>query len=298
MTNVNLKLLQTFFLAAEMGSFRKAADETHRSPSAVSLQVRELEKQIGVSLFVRTSQCAVLTPEGRMLLEQIRRTMTDVRAALEQLSDIALSRRGLIKIACAPTLASTRLPNILAMFRLRFPSSDVEVRELSTAGALDLLRGGKAEFFIGPAMPGMTDFHFESVARDTLCACVPAAYDRGQKQLSIRDLGGVPLILLDHSATIRGIIDSVAKELGFNFHVHYEVQQAITAIALAASGLGVAIVPKAALAQANTVTFRLVPLSDLGAHRDIGIITLRGYTGQTPARQLLKLIRNNLKEIA
>lgn len=297
MGKVNLKLLHTFLLAAEKGSFRKAADESNRSPSAISLQIRELEQQIGVTLFVRTPQSTTLTPEGRVLLSQVQRTVTDVRAALDQLSDIALRRRGHIKIACAPTLASTRLPNILATFRLRFPASEVEVRELSTPGALELLRNHKVEFFIGPAIPNMGDFHFEPVVRDTLCACVPAIYDRGQKQLSIRDLGGIPLILLDSSAAVRGIIESVARDLDINFHAQYEVQQAITAIALASSGLGIAIVPKAALAQANAVTFRPVPLSDAGAHRDLGLVTLRGYSGGGHAQQLLKLIRQNLKQM-
>ena len=56
MSSINLKLLQTFLLAAENGSFRRAAEESNRSPSAVSMQIRDLEEQIGISLFIRTSQ--------------------------------------------------------------------------------------------------------------------------------------------------------------------------------------------------------------------------------------------------
>jgi DNA-binding transcriptional LysR family regulator len=297
MDKINLKLLHTFLRAAEKGSFRKAAEDSNRSPSAISLQIRELEEQIGVKLFIRTPRSTMLTPEGRVLVGQVQRTVTDVRGALEQLSNMAKRRRGHIKIACAPTLASTRLPNILATFRLRFPTIEVEVRELSTRGALELLRNHKVEFFVGPAIPNMGDFRFERIVRDTLCACVPAIYDQGQRQLTIKDLAGIPLILLDSSAAIRGIIDSIAREQGIDFHAQYEVQQAITAIALASSGLGVAIVPKAALAQANAVTFRLVPLSDAGAHRDLGLITLRGYAAESHSQQLLKLIHQNLKQM-
>ncbi|MEI4261200.1 LysR family transcriptional regulator [Roseovarius sp. D0-M9] len=54
MSNINLKLFQTFLLAAEHGSFRRAAEESNRSASAVSMQIRTLEEQIGINLFHRT----------------------------------------------------------------------------------------------------------------------------------------------------------------------------------------------------------------------------------------------------
>ena len=92
--NVNLKLLQTFLLAAEYGSFRRAAEESNRSPSAVSMQIRDLEEQVGISLFIRTPQRANLTPEGKILHEQVRRAMADVQAGLQRLSEVAAMRKG------------------------------------------------------------------------------------------------------------------------------------------------------------------------------------------------------------
>ena len=104
MASINLKLLQTFLLAAEFGSFRKAAEESNRSPSAVSMQIRELEERIGISLFIRTPQKANLTSEGQALFEEIRRAMGDVQASLDRLTEIAARRKGKIQIACAPPM--------------------------------------------------------------------------------------------------------------------------------------------------------------------------------------------------
>jgi DNA-binding transcriptional LysR family regulator len=296
-TKVNLKLLHTFMLAAEQGSFRKAAEETNRSPSAISMQIKDLEEQVGVNLFLRTPQRITLTSEGRMLLEQVKSAVTEVQAGLDQLSDLALRRKGHVRIACAPTLASTRLPNILATFKVRHPRSKVEVRELPTAASLEMLRRGEIEFFVGPSIPGMADFVFEPIAHDPVLACVPAIYDEGKDSLSLADLETTPLILLSHGTAIRGVIDSIADAAGLSLDVQYEVQQGITAIALASAGLGVAIIPRIATLQNNYSQFRLVPLSDPSAAREIGIVTLRGYVHHSYAEQLIDLFRNNFKDL-
>jgi DNA-binding transcriptional LysR family regulator len=296
LTNVNLKLLHTFLLAAEQESFRKAADESNRSPSAVSMQIRGLEEQIGVPLFRRTPQKVILTPEGRLLFDQVKRAVQEVQAGLDQLSDAAMSRRGHIRIACVPTLASTRLPNILATFRVRYPRSLVDVREISTASILELLRKHEVEFGLAPAIPNMGEFQFEPILDDPLYACVPPTLDDGKEMIELADLSGKPCILLSPTTAVRATIDSALDALHVRLDVQFEVQQATTAIALAAAGLGIAIIPKIALLQASAPQFRVVPIVDSVVHRKIGLITARGYVQHPTSEQLMSLIRTNLRQ--
>lgn len=293
--HVNLKLLHTFLLAAEQESFRKAADKSNRSPSAVSMQIRGLEEQIGVPLFRRTPQKVILTAEGRMLFDQVRHAMRDVQAGLDQLADAAQSRRRHIRIACAPTLASTRLPNILANFRVRYPRSLVDVRENSTASILDLLRNQEVEFGLAPSIPNMGEFVFEPILDDPLYACVPPALDDGKERLGLADLVGQPCIMLSNSTAVRGTIDIALEALGITLDVQYEVQQATTAIALASSGLGVAILPKITLLLMSAPQFRAVPITNSVVHRKIGLITARGYVQHSTSEQLMNLIRASLR---
>jgi DNA-binding transcriptional LysR family regulator len=295
MANINLKLLHTFLLAAEKESFRRAADAANRSPSAISLQIRELEEQIGVVLFVRTSRRVLLTQEGQTLLAQVKKTVMDVNMVLDQLSEAAQRKRGYIVIACAPTLASSRMPNILANFKIKHPSVVVGVQEIPTEGALDLLESEKVDFFIGPPIPDMADFEFDAIGKDPLVACIPPAFDLGQKEISIGSLVNTPLILLNRTTATRGIIDRISAGLGVQLHAQYEVQNAITAIALAEAGLGVAIVPKGALRNANVGQSRIVALSNSGAYREVGVITRRGLSLHLHSQQLIKLIRSSLQ---
>lgn len=67
-SQINLKLIQTFLTVAEMKSFRGAADQVKRSQSAVSMQIKQLEEQLGVALFHRTTRSVKLTAEGEKLV--------------------------------------------------------------------------------------------------------------------------------------------------------------------------------------------------------------------------------------
>lgn len=296
LNNVNLKLLQTFLLAAEHGSFRRAAEESNRSPSAVSMQIRDLEEQVGLSLFVRTPQSANLTPAGRLLYEQVHTAMTDLQAGLEKLSEIAGRRRSHVSIGCAPTLAATRLGNILATFRKRYPRSVVDVKETPPHGALTLLQDQMIELYIGPEVPNMTEFHFEPILEDSFAVCVPVDFDEGAAEFTLADIAAYPLILLDAQTAARGLIDRLAGERGLELNIQYEVQYAYTAIALASAGLGVALVPSIAIPMLQRAEFRVVPLVDAEAVRSVGIITAKGYVQHSYSEQLMDLIRTELRQ--
>ncbi|MBR0797944.1 LysR family transcriptional regulator [Bradyrhizobium jicamae] len=297
MSNINLKLLHTFLLAAEHESFRKAAEESNRSPSAVSMQVRDLEEQIGVLLFRRTPQKVMLTPEGRILFEQAKRALQEVQSGLDLLTESAQSRSRHIRMACVPTLASGWLPNILAMFKVRYPRSQVQLMEISTAPMLELLKRQDVEFGIGPQLPSMEDFEFEPILDDPLYACVPPAFDGGQSSIGFADLVDKPAILLSKSTAVRGLIDETLETLAIRLDVQFEVQAATTAVALAASGLGVAIVPRVALVQAGAQQFRVIPISDHVRVRQIGLITGRGQIRRPNTEQLIALIRSSLAQL-
>ncbi|ASW10256.1 MULTISPECIES: LysR family transcriptional regulator [unclassified Rhizobium] len=295
MPNINLKLLQTFLLAAESGSFRKAAEESNRSPSAVSMQIKDLEEQIGISLFTRTPQRVNLTNEGQALFEEIGRAMADVQASLDKLTELAARRKGKIQIACAPTLATSRLGDILSTFKLRYPRSVVEVQETPPQAALVMLQQQEVEFYIGPEVPNLNDFHFESIIDDPLVACIPEELYTGEKAIRLDAIAQFPLIMLNRKTAVRGLVDRLTREEGIELNVQYEVESAQTALALAASGLGVSIVPGIALGRNVDSRVRVVPLANPNARRAVGIITSRGYVQQRYAEQLIALIRTNLR---
>ncbi|WP_298356143.1 LysR substrate-binding domain-containing protein [uncultured Litoreibacter sp.] len=291
MNAVNLKLLQTFLLVAEHGSFRRAAEIANRAPSAISMQIRDLEAQVGLRLFVRKAQRISLSPEGRRLFDRTKGAMDNVQSELSELSNIAARRRGQVQIGCAPTLAASYMGDILYNFARRYPDSVVSVREVPPTEGLELLQQQKVEFYIGPEVAGIKDFEFEALITDQLLACTPPQFDTGVDQISVTDLDKTPMILLDSKTALRLLVDQVTKRAGITLNVRYELQNATTAMNLVEAGLGVAILPEIVAAHGDKNRFRAIPLSDPMTERMIGIVTARGYVKHNYSERLLAFIR-------
>lgn len=298
MADINLKLLQSFLLLARLGSFRLAAEAAHRSTSAISMQIKELEDQVGMRLFSRRAKTVVLTPGGKALFDKTDRAMRDINAGFRSLSDIAAMRQSTVTIACAPTLASWPVGGVLSKFRRRFPDSRVRLIEAPPVAALDILDKQDAEFYIGPETANLKAFSFEKLIDDPLFACVPPEFDTHQPSVFLRDLIDVPIIMLDKRTAIRTQIDDMLYAQDLNLNVAYELQNAFTALSFASEGLGVALLPSIAIQMADSSGFRVIPLAEPTANRAIGIISVRGYIQHNYSEQLLRLVRTAFAEAA
>lgn len=297
MSDINLKLLQSFLLVAKLGSFRRAAETARRSSAAISMQIKELEDQVGMRLFVRRSKNVTLTPNGQILFEKTERAMRDIDDGFRSLSDIAAMRQSTVTIACAATLAPKRVGSVLTTFRKRFPDSSVRLIEAPPAAALEILERQVAEFYVGPTVSGLKTFTFEKLATEPLLACVPPEYDIGKTMISFQDLLDVPIIMLDQSTAIRALIDDILHRKDLTLNVAYELQNAFTALSLANAGLGIALLPSIAIEMATFDRFRVVPFAEPEAARSIGIIAEKGYVQHNYSEQLMRLIRAAFAEM-
>ena len=129
MSQVNLKLLHMFVAVAENRSFRQASEQLNRSQSAVSMQIKLLEEQVGVALFHRTTRRVELTAEGQRLLTHARRALDEWDTGLREIREVVDMQRGTLALACMPTIAATILPQVLHAFQTRYPGIKINLRE-------------------------------------------------------------------------------------------------------------------------------------------------------------------------
>ena len=148
--SVNLKLLNAFLAVAEHGSFRRAAELAGRSQSALSVQVRELEGQLGASLFHRTTRSVSLTREGEALLPHARRAIAEMEAGLRQVRAAAGMQDGRLALGCPPHIAAATLPGLFMEFHAAHPGVALSIREMPQAGVLESIRRQELDFGIGP----------------------------------------------------------------------------------------------------------------------------------------------------
>lgn len=291
---VNLKLLQAFLLVAEHSSFRVAAEKSFRSASAVSAQIRQLEDQLGVSLFHRTTRSVRLTNEGLQLLDCAERALRELDGGLRSLREAVELRRGRVSLSCSPTIAETRLARALAVFEQDYPGIEIRVRELTSQALFESVRKRDVDFGIGPENEA-GEFAFETLLRDPLYALVPRKFLSTRKNtIAFDTLAGMPLLLLNHATALRQTVESAMKERGMKLDTRYEFAQAATLISMARSGLGVAILPGIAVPTHNDgATYRLRIVSpSLG--RNLGIITTRDQALSPASRRLVEIVRQEI----
>ena len=286
--NINFKLLGVFLSVAENASFRKAADQTHRSMPAVSMQIKQLEEQVGVALFQRTTRKVSLTAEGEKLLISARKALAELEIGLLQIQHSIDLQHGRLSFACVPTVASTRLPLVLTTFAKKYPGIAVHVKELPNIELLDCVRRREVDFGIGPMPENRGELDFSPIFVDEYCAMLPKGYqDKGRADISLRELCTLPLLMLSDASTFRGHIDKALSANGLEAKSNYEFAHVNTLIAMAEAGLGVALLPRISIPRKTAL--KVVRVVNPALSRTISIATIRGHTLSPSAARLVEL---------
>ena len=143
---LDLDQLHTFVTIADTGSFTRAAEEVHRTQSAVSMQMRRLEERIGKPLFVKDGRANRLTEEGERLLAYARRLLRLNRETLAAFDDASLE--GSIRIGTPDDYADRFLPEIIARFGRSNPRVELSVVCEPTVNLVDQLKRGQLDIAI------------------------------------------------------------------------------------------------------------------------------------------------------
>lgn len=291
---VNLKLLQTFLLVAENNSFREAADQVNRSQSAVSTQIKQLEDQVGVALFHRTTRKVKLTAEGQQLLTNTRRAIGEIEAGLRKLRELADMRRGRVALACSPTIAATRLPPILAAFEREYPGVRIVLQELKSAELFTALNDGRVDFAIGPVV-GDGDFEFETILSERIHALVPKALMPDTRDnITFAELSALPIIQFYATTVMGKMIAEATKAQSISLDVHYHCIQGQTMVALAEAGLGATILTESAADNLRSSNLQKLLIVEPEITQPFGIIIVRGQMLSPAAKRLVDLVRKML----
>ncbi len=151
---IDADLFKTFLAIAETGSFTRAADEVHKTQSAVSMQVKKLEERIGRPLFERGGRAVRLTPDGQRMLDYAQRIVRLNEEALAAFTEPSL--QGLVTLGVPDDYAERLLPRVLSAFARTHPHVELVVNCHSSQTLCGLISDGKLDLAIitgdvGPA---------------------------------------------------------------------------------------------------------------------------------------------------
>jgi DNA-binding transcriptional LysR family regulator len=122
-----LRAIETFLKAIDLGSFNRTASAQGTTPQAVSKAVRQLERELGVQLFRRTTRKSSLTEEGRRFADKVRPGIEMVNGAWQQALSAVTEEQGTIRLTASPTLGRAFLLPLISAFRQSYPGVMVEL---------------------------------------------------------------------------------------------------------------------------------------------------------------------------
>jgi DNA-binding transcriptional LysR family regulator len=292
MPGLSLDRLRAFAYVIELGSFSAAAERLDVSQPAVSLQVRELEKNVGVRLIERIGRRAAPTAAGEELLNHARRIDASVGAALDAMARHANGTIGRIRIGTGATACIYFLPPILRTLRNRFPSLDVVVSTGNTADVLKMIDDNMLDIGLVTLPVAGRIFEVQPLLEDEFVAIGAPDAAALPERVTPADLVKRPLVLSQSGANTRHLIDQWATRGGVSLKPVMELDSVEAIKEIVGAGLGCGVVPKMALPAAASHRRLIVRSLNPRLLRKLAIVMRRDKTLHPGLHKLVGAMRN------
>ena len=262
---IDIVKLETFIYAAENLSFSEAAKQLNLSQPTVSYQIKTLEKELGVSLFLRSGSQLQLTEAGRLLLPRARQLFNQSNEMEELLSSLQDGVAGELRIACSTTAGKYILPQLAARFCQRYPGIRVSILRCTSGDVTSHLLENEAN--LGVVSHEIQDEHIEyqEFFDDVISLIVPKDHPWAMRRMiEPEELVNEPIIIREASSGTRSmILSQLAKfDIGLDdLNIFMELGNAEAIVRTVSSGYAVSFVSILAsacpLERGNVVNVRI-----------------------------------------
>lgn len=286
--NFTLRQLRAFTGVYRTRSITRAARELGITQSAASLLIQQLEVQLGVKLFDRSTRSVQPTLAADEAFQAAERMLSDALGLSRRMHDLAQARAGrvaFVAFVASAGAASALLPQVLAKFRAGHPEIDIDMRDVAADDLVPRLIATDAEFAIGSVQGEFAEMTIETLTRGRLSAIGRRTADfAARRALTWDELAQLPTIAMRRETRIRMQIDQALGAQGKHLSPTYEVTLIKTALAMTAQGLGLAILPATMLPADQFPTLIARPLIRPAITRPVSLLQRQGRT-LSPAAQ-------------
>ncbi|EGV37278.1 LysR family transcriptional regulator [Neisseria weaveri] len=240
--NITLRQLKAFITVAQFGSFTRAAEALHLTQSALSGLIKELEQNLDVKLFDRTTRQLHLSAFGSALLPQVQRILNEVSSLNIELHNLKNHQQGQVHIAVSQQLAASALPALIAAFQKQYPDIQANLIDCSVEQVLQRVEDNEADFGIGPERSCGSDIERELLFTLPFYLVVPDSH-RLARQTAVQwsALSEESLITLSSPFTDRLASSLPPHMAGYIQQPRYRVNFLSTALGMTKAGLGITI---------------------------------------------------------
>lgn len=290
--NFDLSDLRAFVAAADLGSFRAAAQALAISQSALGRRIDKLEGALGVRLFERSTRHIALTTVGRGFLHKARHIIAELESALLGMRDTAERISGEVTMACVPSAVAYFLPRVVKEYHARYPRIRLRIRDEDSASVLLTVARGEADFGLTYIGTHEADVEFHPLIEDPFVLACPRGHAlASRRRVKWAELNDYDYVTLAQGSGNRLLIDLALANSSARPRWFCEVQHVPALVSLVESGAGVGVVPKLAMPRRGHATLVSVPLVEPSITRQLGLIARRGRALSAAAQLFYDTLR-------
>lgn len=297
MPRIEMHHLKYFVAVAEELNFARAAERLHISQPPLTRQIQQLEKELGVLLFDRTTRRVQLTEAGQTYLEEARITLAQVKRGVSVAQRTSRGEIGRLAVGFEASSAYDILPRSRQMFKERFPDVELMFVEMRTDEQAQALLDGRIH--VGFVLPPLHEdaLAVETVLRESLMAAIPRNHPlSGKNKVALEDLAAEAFVMSSRSNRC-GLYDqviSVCHNAGFTPKVVQEANEMQIMLGFIAAGIGVSLLPEH-VKQFHKPGIVFLPLMPSSAKVELAVAWRPDDTSPI-LREFLEIVRRCVRE--
>ena len=259
---------------AEEGRFTRAAARLHVAQPSISSAVAALEHELGAPLFHRERNAVTLTGAGEAFLPWARQVLADCEAGAAAVRDLLGLQRGRLVLGATPSLTTNLLPRVLAAFHNDHPGVELMVHEAGSQELVDRLGKGEMDLAVVILPVDQPWVQSTSLLEEELVLAVDRTHPlAGRRTIRVSELEDVPLVMFKDGYDLREATLEACRDAGFVPVMAMQGLEMDGALALAAAGMGAAVVPGSVVAPSGPL--RAVRFRGGALKRTVGLASRR-----------------------
>jgi LysR family transcriptional regulator, transcription activator of glutamate synthase operon len=296
---MELRQLQYFVTVAKLEHMTHAAESLRVAQSAVSRQIRQLEEELGVELFIPKGRNLQLTSAGKLFLKRAEDLLADLDRSILEIREFINPDYGEIRIGFPHSLGIQMLPLMVAKYRKEHPNVRFKLKQGTYQVLMhDLLKGNIDLAFISPFPVQHVDLEGELLLTEQLKVILPVNHKlAGSSSISLDQLKDESFVMFSEHYSLRSIVLEACRKAGFTPRIGFEGEETDTIRGLVAAGLGVSLLPEMALIETSPMMPVSIPISGPPVVRTVGLATRSGERLPLVAEKFRNYLTKNFKHL-
>lgn len=279
---IKIEMFRCFVAVATSGNLADAADKLGRTPSAVSMMLKQFEEHLGAPLF-ESERKSRLTPLGAFALREATREIDHFERTVVSIDNFARSKAGFVRIAAVPSVAEKILPQVVRGFVRDRPGVRIDIRDMDSAGVLRELDRERVDIGLATGVGAGAEIDRENLFSDAFGVVCRTDHPLAESTapLSWEALEHHPYI----SSGITALIDSKSFQNMASSSL-LMVRNTTSLLALVRAGVGITVLPRMVV-DVSDPTLVFLPVADKAARRSIDVLK-RAHTSLAPAAEIFE----------